>query len=328
MKLRLASLLLTLALPLTAQDPLASEAEVMFYKAFYLEKAERDHLGAMDLYQKFLEKAPDHKLAAKAAQNNFALLGSAGMLKERDAFKAKYEKLLGNMANAPVPATAERGGAGAGPGRGAGAGRGERGAGPGRPDAQARIAQLQAEIAKAKEEGNDERVKELEASLQRARQAGNRGERGAGGPGGRRGGLMGVLANDKKVADMTAEELTTLKEALAGSTRMIEMMRNGGREEAAAKLETNIDSLKKALDANKTEDAQKALDAVRTGAREAMQRGGRGGGDAGGGRGGRGGEGGGRGGEGGGNRGGGGGGGAGGGGGNRGGGGGGGGGGI
>jgi hypothetical protein len=290
MKLRLASLLLTLALPLAAQAPAATEAEVMFYKAFYLERGERDFLGAMDLYQKFLDQAPDHKLASKAAQNNFDLLTRTGKLKERDAFRTKYEKLLGNAANAPVPASGERGERGRGAeGRGDDAGRGERPArgAAGRPDAQARIAELERELAKAKEDGNDERVRELEQQLTRARQAGTRG--GQAGRG--RGGLFGALAGDKKVADMTAEELTALKQGVANFT-LPERMKQNMPEEDVKKLEANVAALKTALDANKTEDAQKAMDTLREATRGMF--GGRrgGGGDAGGGRGGRGGEGG------------------------------------
>lgn len=291
MKIRIASLLLALALPLSAQDPVATETELMFYKAFYLEKT-RDFLGAMALYDQFLAKAPEHKLAKQAATSQWKLLDSTGKAKERDAFRAKYEKLLADVPNTPAP----RGDAGAGtgerPARGEGEGRGERGergagGAGGRPDMAARITELEKQLAKAKEEGNDEEVKRLETALQRAREGGNR----AGGPGGQggrgRGGLMGALMANKKVAEMTAEEMTQLKESLANSGRMVEMVRNGqGGEEAAKKVEANIESLKKALDANKTEDAQKALDALRE---SFPRRGGRGGGGGeGGGEGGRG----------------------------------------
>jgi hypothetical protein len=283
MKLRIASLLLTLALPLAAQTPAASEAETMFYKAFYLEKGEHDFNGAMDLYQKFLDKAPDHALAAKAASNNFKLLGDTGKLKERDAFKAKYEKLLGNAANTPAPASGERGerggrgGEGAGRG-GEGAGRGERPAGgAGRPDRQARITELEKELAKAKEEKNDAKVKELEAQLEQARQGGRGQAGGQGGPGGRRGGLMGALMGNRKIADMTAEEITQLKEGLASYT-IPDRMKQNMTEEQVKKAETNVDALKTALEANKTEDAQKALEALR----EAFPRGRGRGGEAGG----------------------------------------------
>lgn len=279
MKIRIASLLLALALPLAAQEPVAAETEAMFYKAFYLEKGQRDFAGAMTLYEQFLAKAPEHKLAAEAAKQQFNLLNATGKTKERDAFKAKYEKLLGNVATAPVagaggaePRTG-RGQGGEGRGEGPGAG------GAGRPDMAARIAELEKQLEKAKADGNAEEVKRLEQQLERARQGGRGqgGPGGAGGQGGRRGGAMGLLMGNKKVADMTAEEITQLKEGLAGTTRMIDMMKQNGQEEQAKKLEGNVDALKKALDANKTEDAQKAMDAIR----ESMPRRGRGG-DAGG----------------------------------------------
>ncbi len=279
MKIRIASLLLALALPLAAQEPVAAETEAMFYKAFYLEKGQRDFAGAMTLYEQFLAKAPEHKLAGEAAKQQFNLLNATGKTKERDAFKAKYEKLLGNVANAPVAA----GGAGdarpgrgdAGEGRGEGGGRPGAGAGGGRPDMAARVAELEKSLEKAKADGNAEEVKRLEQQLERAKQGGRGpgGAGGQGGAGGRRGGLMGLLGNNKKVAEMTAEELTQLKEGLGGASRMIDMMKQNGQEEAAGKLETNIESLKKALEANKMDDAQKAVDAIR----EAMPRRGRGG---------------------------------------------------
>ncbi len=113
MKIRFASALLALALPLMAQDPVASDVEVLFYKAFYLEKGPKDHAAAMELYQKFLDKAPEHKLAGEAAKQQFRLLDATGKTKERDAFKAKYEKLIGNL-QAAAPAEGARGGAGRG----------------------------------------------------------------------------------------------------------------------------------------------------------------------------------------------------------------------
>ena len=88
MKIRIASLLFALALPLAAQEPVAAETEAMFYKAFYLEKGQRDFAGAMTLYEQFLAKAPEHKLAAEAAKQQFNLLSATGKTKERDAFKA------------------------------------------------------------------------------------------------------------------------------------------------------------------------------------------------------------------------------------------------
>ena len=110
MRTRIATTLLALALPLVAQDPAASQVEAVFYKAYYLEKGQRDFAGAMTLYQQFLEKAPTHKLAKEAAKQQFRLLDRTGKTKERDAFQAKYKDLIGSMtAGGTRPARPERG---------------------------------------------------------------------------------------------------------------------------------------------------------------------------------------------------------------------------
>ncbi|MEC8653731.1 MAG: hypothetical protein VXY92_14345 [Planctomycetota bacterium] len=110
MKIRIASTLLALALPLVAQDAPASQVEAVFYKAYDLEKGQRDFAGAMTLYQEFLEKAPTHKLAAEAAKQQFRLLDRTGKTKERDAFQAKYKDLIGTMvAGGTRPTRPERG---------------------------------------------------------------------------------------------------------------------------------------------------------------------------------------------------------------------------
>ena len=109
MKIRIASTLLALALPLVAQEP-ASQVEAVFYKAYYMEKGQRDFAGAMALYEEFLAKAPKHKLAKEAAKQQFRLLDRTGKTKERDAFQAKYKELIGSMsAGGARPARPERG---------------------------------------------------------------------------------------------------------------------------------------------------------------------------------------------------------------------------
>ena len=272
MKIRFASALLALALPLMAQDPVASDVEVLFYKAFYLEKGPKDHAAAMELYQKFLDKAPEHKLAGEAAKQQFRLLDATGKTKERDAFKAKYEKLIGNL-QAAAPAEGARGGAA----------RGERGEGGARPDMAARVAELEKQLEKAKADGNAEEIKKLEQQLERAKQGG----RGPGGPGGARGGVMGLLRGDKKLKDMSAEEITQIKDGLAGASQMIDRFRDMGNDELADKMEAGIGSLKKALDGNDMDAAQKAVDELKGampmgGGRGGRGRGGEGGGPGGG----------------------------------------------
>lgn len=287
MKIRIASLLLALALPLAAQEPVAAETEAMFYKAFYLEKGQRDFAGAMALYEQFLAKAPEHKLAAEAAKQQYRLLDSTGKTKERDAFKAKYEKLLGNIATAPAAggAPGERPARGAGDaprGDRPGAGAGGFGGPGGRPDQAARIAELEKQLEKAKADGNAEEVKRLEQQLERARQGG----RGPGGPGGqagaggRRGGLMGLMG--KKITEMSDEEIKQLKDAVAQPSPMIERMRERNPEQAE-KYEKAVADLKKALDAGNKEDAQKAADALRAAMGGGRGRGGEAGGAGGGG---------------------------------------------
>jgi len=262
MKIRFASALLALSLPLFAQDP-AAQAEVLFYKAFYLEKSPKDFAQAMTLYEQFLAAAPDHKLASEAAKQQFGLLDRTGKTKERDAFKEKYGKLLGNVVATgagDAPPAGDRPGRGAGAGGGERPARGEGGAG-GRMDpaaAAARLAEAETALAKAKAEGNEEEAKRLATQIERMKAGGGRGAGGqAGGPGGR----MGAM--NKKLTEMTAEELTQFKEM---ATMMEERWTRGRAnldEEKGKKFDADLAAFKKALADNKLEDAQKALDAVR-----------------------------------------------------------------
>lgn len=282
MKIRIASTLLALMLPLAAQEPAANH-EAIFYKAFYLEKGARDREGASVLYEQFLSLAPDHKLAKEAATQQYLLLGQMGKTKERDAFKTKYEKLLDKVAPAAASGDRPDGGGGDAP-RGRGEGQGRPGAGG---DMQARIAELEKQLAKAKEEGNAEEVKKLEEQITGMKQRAERGGRAGGAGGGAGRGAFALLRGTKKISEMTAEEKTQLKDALGNSQRMVDGMRDAGNEDGAKKLETAIADLKKGLEANKDDDAQKALDAVRAAMPARTGRGGGGGGgDAGGGRGG------------------------------------------
>lgn len=268
MKFRIASALFALALPLAAQTPTAPEAELMFYKAFYLEKGQRDFVGAMALYEEFLQKAPDHKFAAEAAKANFKLLNSTGKTKERDAFKAKYAKLIGDAAN-EQPAADSR------PGPGRNAPGGDEGRGPGgRMDPQARLAELEKQLEKAKADGDTDTQKRLEQQIERTKQMAERGP----GQGRARGGLFGLLAGDKKFADMTDEEKANLQKGVEQSTTMIDRMRENGQDDLADKLETNVAALKKALEAKDDAAAQKAIDALKESFGSMRRPGGQGGG--------------------------------------------------
>lgn len=265
MKTRFAATLLALALPLLAQEPTptASPTEAIFYKAYYLENGTLDYPAAMVLYEQFLAKAPEHALAKQAAIQQFHLLDKTGKTKERDAFKAKYEQLLGDVASTGTrPARPGPEGAG----RGAGQGR------TGRPDPAARMAELEKQLADAKAAGDDAKVKELEEQIARAKQMGERG-RGAGN-------RMGLLG-DKKIAEMSAEELEQFKGGLERFEGMVDRLRERVGDEQADKLEAGLGDLKTALAANKLEDAQKALDAIRAMMPQRRQ-GGAGGGEGGG----------------------------------------------
>lgn len=280
MKTTITAALFALALPLCAQTPVSAETEALFYKAYYLEKGARDYAQASELYNQFLLKAPDHKLASEAATQQFALFDRLGKTKERDAFREKYAKLLANA----QPARGDR--PAAGDGDAAEGGRGQRGqrgqdgqGGPGaggRMDPAARLADLEKQLAKAKEEGDDAAVERLTAQIERTKQM---AERGAGGQG-QRGQRGGMNMFSKPLAEMNDQEMTQFKEGMERMSGFMDRMKQNMTEEQAKKLDDNMAALKKALDAGKTEDAQKALDALR----ESMpqRRRGGGGGDAGG----------------------------------------------
>jgi tetratricopeptide (TPR) repeat protein len=268
MMMRSAATLFALAMPLLAQAKAPTEHEAIFYKAFYLERAERDHANAMVLYEQFLAAAPDHKYAKMAAERQLDLLTRTGKSKEAQAFAEKHEKLLGKGAAAAAgepakPAGDAPRGEGRGEGRppegGRGEGRPPEGA---RPNPQERIAALEKQITEAKEAGDEAKVKELTTRLERMKQMA-----AGGGQGGRRaGGLFGT----KKLAEMTAEELEQFKGGVERMGTFVERMKENpnATEEQIKTAETNYEALKKALDENKLEDAQKALDKLR----ELMQR--------------------------------------------------------
>ncbi|HEB52127.1 MAG TPA: hypothetical protein ENI87_02610 [bacterium] len=218
---RIATTLLALAIPLCAQEqkPVTSEKtsqstsqiEAVFYKAYYLERGQRDFAGAMALYEEFLAKAPQHKLAKEAAKQQFRLLDRTGKTKERDAFKAKYRDLLGDLANVTS----------------------------GRPP-------------RGSDRGTDR---------PRRREGGFGGR-----PRGRMGGMRQVMAlmrSDKKLADLDEEQMGQLEDYLAASDRNLDRLSRFLGEDVVAKLKAGAQQLKAALDADKMEDAQKALEQLR-----------------------------------------------------------------
>lgn len=251
MTIRTLAALVLLALPMTAQDPKGStttDQESIFFKAFYLERGARAEKEALDLYQQFLAAAPSHKYSKQAAQNALGLFNKAGNLEEASKFKKKYETLLKDASDAAAPAGDRR------PGEGAPPAAGERRAGGG-------LQALRDELAKAKEAGDEKKVKELEEQI-KAREEGRRGAGGQGQPGGRRG-MGGGIFSDKKITEMNDEELGALKTGMGNMSRMLDMMRNNGQAETADKLEKLGKKLSEQLEAGKKEDAEKTREEMR-----------------------------------------------------------------
>jgi len=101
---------------------------------------------------------------------------------------------------------------------------------------------------------------------------------GQGQGGSRRGGMF----SNKKLAEMTPEELEQFKSGLGMMGGMVTRLRDQGQEERAAAMETALQTVQQALDKNDLPAAQAAVDAMRA----SMGRGRPGGGGAGGGQGG------------------------------------------
>lgn len=235
-----------------AQDQ-STEAENLFYKAFFLDRGRSQRDAAVTLYTQFLEKAPNHSYAKLAAQNAHILLNRDGKSEEASAFRNKYATLLDADANRNDAGDAAAGRATGGPGQ-----RGERGQRPQRGEgrrAMPNMEELQAELTKAKEAGDEAKVKELEGQIQRIEQFRQRGgQRGQGGQGGR-GGAFGLL--QRKVTELSDEEIGQLTQGLDRMSGFIDRMRDNGQDEQANKLEKSITSFKKALADGNKEEAEK-----------------------------------------------------------------------
>lgn len=216
-----------LALPCVAQDAI-SQADAQFYRAFYLERAERDFEGALTAYQAFVKANPEHAHAKKAAQGIVGLLGRLGRGEEASKMrKGDLAQYFAADAAGVKPASAEakakevaEAGAGERPARG-NRGQGNRG------------------------QGN--------------RGQGQRGNRGQGGAGGGRRGGMGRLFNTKLV-DMDDGEMAQFVEGLDRMGRMTQRMRDNGMAERADQLEASVKKIKEAIEGGKLEEAQKVLD--------------------------------------------------------------------
>lgn len=240
-----------------AQDTAAAaQAENMFYRAFFLDRGERRPKEALELYTKFLEVAPAHRYAGRAAQGGLTILNNEGRMEEAEKFKAKFASQLRNVSTGDARPEA-------------------------RPDARpegapaaanaARLKELKDQLEKAKEEGDEQATRRLERQIrmlesgQGGRGMGGEGRPGAEGrPGGGRAGAGGILGG-KKLTEMNDEELASFKTGLANTGRMAERMRENGMAEQADRLEGSIKKVKDLLEAGKKEEAQKALEEMRAG---------------------------------------------------------------
>jgi tetratricopeptide (TPR) repeat protein len=242
-----------LALPIAAQEAkgTTTDPDAVFFKAFYLEKGERQNRQALELYQQFLAANPSHKYSKKAAQNAFGLYQQLGQLEEGEKFKAKYSELLKDASDAAAPQ----------PERRAGEGRRGEGAPPqgDRPRGGQRLAQLREDLEKAKAAGDDAKAKELEEQIKQLEERMRQG--GGQGPGGR--GMGGGLFSDKKITDMSDEELGALKTGIERMSGMFDRMRQQGRAEQADKMEKLMKTMSEQLQAGKKEDAEKTRQEMR-----------------------------------------------------------------
>ncbi|HLQ36473.1 MAG TPA: hypothetical protein VK348_01630 [Planctomycetota bacterium] len=264
MRIGIAAAVFALALPALAQDPAAAEST--FYKAYYLEKGERDFAQAMALYDKFLAAAPEHRLAKVAAQQQLSLLQRTGKSKEAEVFATKWEKVIGRS-GAPVAVDGDKPAAEGGARGGEARADGGADAAPARARTAERLSQLKEELAKAKESGDEAKAKQLEDQIKRMETPGTPGARGQGGQGGGQNGQGGQGRRGafgqpvKKFAEMSKDEMEQFKtQRLEGMSRMVDRIRQGQGDEAAKKIEDGVAEVKKALDAGKIEDAQKAWD--------------------------------------------------------------------
>lgn len=232
--------------PIKAEQPAANEAENVLFRAFWLDRNERRFAEAVELYKSFLEKAPNHRYAGRAANYALQLLNRNGKPEEADAFKTKYAAILktADIKGPEDAAPAERPGAGGPPA-------GNRG---NRPN----VDELRKQLEKAKADGNAEEAKKLEEQIKAIEE--RRAGRGAGGVGGGQGrGRGGMGAMQKPVAEMNDEEigqLQTFADRMSGM--MAERMRQNGQGEQADKLEAEAKKMVEALKAGKKEDAEKA----------------------------------------------------------------------
>lgn len=135
--LRSLALVALCCLPLAAQARPGENVDNLFYRAFFLERGQRDYAAAAKLYQDFLGKAPDSRFAARAARSAYGLLARLDRAEEAEAFRSSHAEILGqskavaktSAEEAEPPGAGERGRGrrGGSAGRGGRRGGGERG---------------------------------------------------------------------------------------------------------------------------------------------------------------------------------------------------------
>lgn len=265
---------------LRRQVPAQAEGphDLLFYKAFYLYRGANRFNEAIELFRKFLEKAPDSPLAPVAARNTLNLLYRTNRVDEANEFRERYEKLL---ARGPRRARGDRArrdreGRGDRPrvdrpraGGRARPPRARRGDPAGRLQMiERRLAQLERNLKKAREEGSEEEVERLERRLENLKRAyeeikrriaeggpmpeGRRRPREGRGPAGR--GRFG-----RRMRPLTEMSKDELQEHVERMGQMIERfaarLEDMGQEERAEQLVKSFKKYKSLIEAGKLEEA-------------------------------------------------------------------------
>ena len=247
----------------------------MFFRAFYLDRGERRADEAVQLYRQFLEAAPNHKYAGRAARDAVALLSRAGKLDEAQKLR-ECSALIAAEPQAE-PARRPRDGP-ARPRRPAESrpriqppeGGAERGA-AGEPLSaeqkqrlEQRLGELKGRFDQIKDGGDAEEIARLERQIERLERQIKEGRAPAGregrGPGG--GGGSGDRMR-VKFAEMSDDEITErLERSEQFQGQMLDRMRENGQGDRADEVEKQWAEMKKLLADGKKDEAQKIWDEV------------------------------------------------------------------
>lgn len=236
-----------------AEPAKATEAEVLFLRAFYFEKGERRFDEAVAAYRKFLDIAPEHRYARTAARNVIGLLNRSGKVDEATELRQKFAALVERVPVAdrketPVSAKdnrdADQGGAAAAPEGGVASLSAEQ-----RQELESRLKTLKEQIAQA--EGDESQVQRLTRQATRIEEqlAGRAPARDRGARAGR-----GGLSNQKPLTEMSAEELEAFQQTMSTT---LDRLRESGNTERAEQMSTAFDKLKQLIKDGKLEEAEK-----------------------------------------------------------------------